>query len=108
MSTPSDSSLSTAKLITIVCEALAREPLSELLHNLDVSGFTWFEVQGEGHQGVRFAEMEEFANIQLEVILSPARADRLLEILQKEFFPKYAMIAYESDVRILRASKFLR
>ncbi len=97
-----------AKLITIICEALAREPLSELLHSMNVSGFTWFEVQGEGHQGVRFAEMEEFANIQVEVILSPARAEQLLDILQKEFFPKYAMIAYESDVRILRASKFLK
>ncbi len=106
MSSPTHSS--TAKLITIICEALAREPLSELLHSMNVSGFTWFEVQGEGHQGVRFAEMEEFANIQVEVILSPARAEQLLEILQKEFFPKYAMIAYESDVRVLRANKFLR
>jgi nitrogen regulatory protein P-II 2 len=98
----------TAKLITVICEALAREPLAELLHSMGVSGFTWFEVQGEGHQGVRFAEMEEFANIQLEVILSPARSQQLLEILQKDFFPKYAMIAYESDVRILRANKFLK
>ncbi|MCS7063957.1 MAG: hypothetical protein NZM04_07965 [Methylacidiphilales bacterium] len=97
----------TARLVTIICEALAREPISQLLRSLGVSGFTWFEVQGEGHQGVRYGEMEEFANIQMEVILSPARAQRLLEILERDYFPQYAMIAYESEVRILRAKKFL-
>jgi nitrogen regulatory protein P-II 2 len=104
------SSLSTstsAKLITIICEALALNAITEVLHALGVSGFTWFEVKGEGHQGVRFAEMEALANIQIEVILSPERAQRLLEILEKDFFPQYAMIAYESEVRVLRAKKFL-
>ena len=34
-------------------------------------------------------------------------ADRfVLARLEKDFFPRYAMIAYESDVRVLRRDKF--
>ena len=67
------------KLVTIVCEALAREPLTVLLHEVGVNGYTLFTVEGSG---------------------------RLLGRLEKDFFPRYAMVAYESDVRVLRPHKF--
>ena len=56
--------------------------------------------------GERPADIREFANIQIEVIIPPERADVLLQRLEKEFFARYAMIAYETDVRVLRANKF--
>ena len=33
-------------------------------------------------------------------------AQTLLTRLEKEFFPRYGMIAFESDVRVLRPNKF--
>lgn len=96
----------TMKLVTIICEALAREPLTRLLKQVGAHGFTLFEVEGTGAKGSRVADIEEFANIQVEVVVPPAVAERLLERLEKEFFPRYAMIAYESDVRVLRPEKF--
>lgn len=94
------------KLVTIVCEALARQPLTQLLAETGAHGYTLFTVEGSGTQGRRTAEMEEFANIQVEVIVQPAVAEQLLALLEREFFPRYAMVAYESDVRVLRREKF--
>jgi nitrogen regulatory protein P-II 2 len=94
------------KLVTIICEALAREPLQSLLKEVGAHGYTLFTVEGSGARGPRLADIEEFANIQVEVIVQPAVADTLLERLGQEFFPRYAMVAYESEVRVLRRDKF--
>jgi len=94
------------KLVTIVCEAYAREAVTKLLREAGAHGYTLFDVEGEGAQGRRPADIREFANIQLEVIVPPEVAERLLTRLQQDFFPRYAMIAFESDVRVLRPEKF--
>jgi len=96
----------TAKLVTIICEALAREPLKRLLAEVGARGYTLFTVEGEGSQGRRAAEMPEYANIQVEIVVQPAVAQKLLDRLEEEFFPKFAMVAYESDIRVLRRDKF--
>ena len=94
------------KLVTIIGEALARKPLKKLLAEVGAHGYTLFAVEGDGSQGRRTADIQEFANIQVEVIVPPAVAEQLLVRLEKEFFAKFAMVAYETDVRVLRREKF--
>ena len=94
------------KKLTIVCEALARDPVLSLLQAAGAHGWTLWEVEGSGSQGARTADIPEFANIQVEVILQPEASDALLGRLSRELFPLFAMVAYESDVRVLRATKF--
>ena len=94
------------KRVTIVTEALALEAIKVLLADIGAHGYTSFPVAGAGAQGERPADIAEFGNAQVEVILQPAMADALLTRLQRDFFPRYAMIAYESDVRVLRQGKF--
>jgi len=94
------------KLVTIICEALAREALERLLAEVGAHGFTAFAVEGRGEKGARFGEMEGFANVQFEVIVPPAVAASLLDRIEKEFFARYAIVAYETDVRVLRPQKF--
>ena len=38
--------------------------------------------------------------------MQPTVAAQLLARLEQEFFPKFAMIAYETDIRVLRREKF--
>lgn len=74
------------KLVTIIGEALAREPLRKLLGEVGTHGYTLFTVEGEGNHGSRTADIQEFANIQLQVIVPPEVSDKLLQRLEKEFF----------------------
>lgn len=94
------------KLITIVCEAYALESVKVLLREVGAHGCTHFPVEGDGSRGERGGETPEFANVQVEVVLQPAAAEILLSRLADELFPNYAMIALESDVRVLRPAKF--
>ena len=94
------------KLVTIVCEAYAQVPVTKLLRDAGAHGWTLFAVEGDGSRGKRPADIREFANIQIEVIVPPEVAQTLLERLEQEFFPRYGMIAFESDVRVLRQGKF--
>ena len=40
------------------------------------------------------------------MITRPEVATQLLQRLEQEFFPRYGMVAFESDVRVLRPAKF--
>ena len=94
------------KLVTIIGEALAREPLKRLLEEVGAHGYTLFTVEGSGRQGRRLGDIQEFANIQLEVMVPPPVAEKILARLEQEFFPRFAMVAYETDIRVLRREKF--
>lgn len=94
------------KLLTIVCESLAREHLELLLREAGVSGWTAFEVEGLGHHGARTGEMREFGNTQFEVIVQPPLAAELLGRLERDYFPRFAMVAFTTDVEVLRRDKF--
>ena len=94
------------KLVTIVSEAYALDPVKKLLRETGAHGWTHFTVEGAGEGGERAGEMKEFANVQIEVVLQPAAAETLLARLEKELFPRYGMIAFVSDVRVLRSGKF--
>ena len=98
--------LHSMKLVTIVCEALARNRVTELLTEMGAHGYTLFPVEGKGAQGSRVADIEEFANIQIEVVLTPEVAPQLLARLEMEFFRRFAMIAFVADVQVIRSAKF--
>ena len=94
------------KLVTIVCEAYALTAVTKLLKEAGAHGWTHFPVEGAGDGGERTGETPEFSNVQIEVILQPAAAELLLTRLQAEFFPRYGMVVFESDVRVIRSGKY--
>lgn len=81
---------------------LAPVPRTRFLHETGANGYTLFTVEGEGSQRQRTADIQEFANIQAGVIVQPTVATQLLTRLEQEFLPKCAMVAYETDIRVLR------
>ncbi len=94
------------KLITIVCEAIARETLVALLRECGARGYTVSAVEGWGAKGSRFADIPEDANIELKTIVGSERATRILERLSAEVMPRFATIACVTDVSVLREEKF--
>ena len=93
-------------LVTIVCEAYAQSAVTRLLRELGASGWTSFTVEGDGSHGQRTGDIREFANVQIEVLMQPDVAEILLNRLAEEFFPRYAMIAFATEARVLRPQKF--
>ena len=41
------------KLLTITCEILAQKNVIEILKNHDITGYTTYEVEGNGAKGLR-------------------------------------------------------
>ena len=94
------------KLVSIITEAYALDAVKHLLHEIGAHGCTHYPVEGTGSRGERAGETKEFANVKIEVILQPAAAETLLERLEHDLFPRFGMIVFESDVRVIRSGKF--
>ena len=54
----------------------------------------------------KYAAWDEARNIRVEVICARAQAETLLAHLQVRYFANYAMVAYLSEVEVLRPGKF--
>src|SRR5688500_9958332 len=94
------------KLVTMGCEAYGSGGVTNLVRAAGAHGYALFAGQGGGLHGERPGDIPEVANIQVEVVVSPAVAETLLTRLEKEFFPRYAIVAFEGDVRVLRKENF--
>mgnify|MGYP003414344811 FL=1 len=92
------------KLVTIVAESLLEKRLVEEVKRLGAKGYTITPARGEGSRGIRSVDWEG-QNIRLETIVSEEVALRILQRLQEEYFPHYAVIAYVENVWVARGEK---
>ena len=94
------------KLVTIVAESLLEKRLVEEVKRLGAKGYTITPARGEGSRGIRSVYWEG-QNIRLETIVSEEVALRILQRLQEEYFPHYAVIAYVENVWVVRGEKYV-
>ncbi len=94
------------KEVTIVAEALLEERLLREIRELGAHGYTVGQVRGEGSRGVRASEWEG-KNVRIETLVSAEVADRILAHIAEEYFEHYAVVAYLSDVQVVRGEKYL-
>lgn len=92
-------------LLTIVAEHVLRERLINEIQMAGVRGFTVYEVEGEGSRHRRISEVLG-SNVKIETIVSDELAHRLLEILRRDYFPRFAVIAYTSQINVIRGEKY--
>ena len=91
--------------ITIVAEKFLKDPIVKLIREEGASGFTLHAVEGEGSRGINASDWEG-RNAQIETIVSSKVAEKILERLGEEYLENYAVIAYISEVTVLRRGKF--
>ena len=92
-------------LLTIVAEAILRDRLIHEVRNAGSKGFTITDVSGEGSRQRRVSELLG-DNVKIEIIAKREIADKVLEVLQKEYFTRYAVIAYMTEIQIVREEKY--
>ena len=100
--------MQTVKLprLTIIAEAVLRERLVDELLAAGATGYTSWLVDGEGSRHLRSGDLPG-ENILIETIASPDVAEQILAKLSSEYFPHFALIAYVSDVWVVRGDKYV-
>ena len=93
-------------LLTVITEAALEPTLLRELDRMGVKGYTVSDARGRGNRGVRDAAWDEAANIRLEVIWSRQMAETVLSEWQMRYYRNYAMVAFLSEIEILRPEKF--
>jgi nitrogen regulatory protein P-II 2 len=93
------------KLVTVVAEAVLADSLINTLKGLGASGYTLTEVRGEGSRGRRVGELPG-DNVRVEVLVTPAVAGQILECISAKLFPNYAVVAWTTDVHVVRGEKY--
>ncbi len=93
--------------VTIVAEGILKPELISLVRSRGATGYTLTKVEGEGSRGARASDWEG-RNVRIETIVSAATADSILEALGETYFEDYAVIAWLSEVNVLRGEKFAK
>jgi nitrogen regulatory protein PII len=93
------------KRVTIIGDnALGRQIVKEVRAH-GATGYTYTVVHGEGAMGVRPSHWEG-PNAKIEIVATPAVAQRICEHMAKAYFENYAVIIFLDDVQVIRGEKF--
>lgn len=93
------------KLITIVAEPVLEARITTELRTLGATGFTVSEGRGAGSRALHAAEIPG-VNIRIESIVTATVAERVVEHIAQQYFTDYSVIAYVSDVAVVRGEKY--
>lgn len=94
------------KMLTVVCEILAQKSVISILERHMVSGYTVYEVEGNGAKGIRGKGLKDEKNAKIEVILTEKTAEKIIEDILSQMISDYAIIFHVSDIQVARTEKF--
>ncbi len=95
------------RLVTIVAETILEERITRELVELGATGFTVTESHGRGSRGMRTGDIPG-DSVRIEVVVATSVADAIVERLRDAYFPHYAVIAWLTDVDVVRGEKYVR
>jgi nitrogen regulatory protein P-II 2 len=98
--------MTTVKLVTIIAEEVLEATLEKEILALGAKGYTVTTVRGKGEQGKR-ENIWEGGNIKIETIVSPEVSEKIIDHVKRKYFNQYAMVAFVSDVQVVRPHHFL-
>lgn len=94
------------KLLTVVCEILAQKSVINILERHKVSGYTVYEVEGNGTKGIRGKGLKDEKNVKIETILTEKTSEKIIEDILSQMISDYAIIFHVSDIQVARTEKF--
>lgn len=92
--------------LTVIAEAVLRDRLIAEILSAGATGYTSSAAEGEGSRHLRSGDLPG-DNVRIETIVNEQVADRLLAQLANQYFPHFALIAYTSEVRVIRGEKYV-
>ena len=94
------------KLLTITCEILSQKNIIEILKKHEISGYTTYEVDGNGARGLRGQGLQTEKNVKVEVIMREEKLQDVVEEISRTLFANFAIVLYVGEVGVLRTEKF--
>ena len=94
------------KLLTVTCEILAQKNIIEILNKYEITGYTTYEVDGNGACGIRGQGLKNEKNIKVEIIMREEKLQIVVEEISRTLFANFAIVLYVSDVGVVRTEKF--
>ncbi|MCH9658144.1 hypothetical protein K0U27_05515 [archaeon] len=94
------------KLLTVTCEILAQKNIIEILSKHDITGYTTYEVDGNGARGIRGQGLKNEKNVKVEIIMREEKLQTVVEEISRTLFANFAIVLYVSDVGVVRTEKF--
>jgi nitrogen regulatory protein PII len=95
------------KLLTVTCEILAQKNVIDILRKHNITGYTTYEVDGNGTKGLRGQGLKNEKNVKVEVIMQEDKLQDIVEEIARTLFTNFAVVLYVSDVGVLRTEKFV-
>ena len=99
--------LTPLQLVTIVAETVLEEGITRELLELGATGYTVSDVRGRGSRGIRSGDVPG-TGIRIEVVVRHDAADRIMEKVRDRWFASYAVIAWRTDIHVVRGEKHVR
>jgi nitrogen regulatory protein PII len=93
------------KLLTVVCEAALESRLIKDLMGLGAKGYTVTDAHGTGPRNQRNGDLEG-GNIRIEVVTDEVTIEKIIERLQADYFPNYAVSVWLANVEVLRQERY--
>jgi len=95
------------KLVTVVAETVLEERLTRELMELGSTGFTVTPSHGRGSRGLRTGDIPG-ESVRIEAVVAAGVADAIIQRLSQRYFPDYAVIAWLTNVDVVRGEKYIR
>ena len=94
------------KLLTVTCEILAQKNIIEILNKHEITGYTTYEVDGNGARGIRGQGLKNEKNVKVEIIMREEKLQTIVEEISRTLFANFAIVLYVSDVGVVQTEKF--
>lgn len=93
-------------LVTVIAEAVLEHRLVRDVSAAGAHGWTVVDARGQGSRGIRADEFEG-SNVRLETLVSASVADVFLGVLARDYFPRYAVVAWTTPASVVRPEKYV-
>ncbi|WP_019894466.1 P-II family nitrogen regulator [Hydrogenovibrio halophilus] len=93
------------KMLQVIASTGLEGRIKRILGQAGVSGYTLFDVRGDGETGYHSGEIAGDGNVMFMIILPETQIDSLVETL--ELFEKqgHHLLIFASDIRVMTRSK---
>ncbi|MFN2337894.1 MAG: P-II family nitrogen regulator [Gammaproteobacteria bacterium] len=91
----------TAKLLTIVTEAVLENLLIEEITSLGAKGYTVTDVRGRGSHGLRSGNWRKEGNIRIEVVGDAELCAAIVDRLKAAYEHDYGLMMFTTPVEVL-------